>query len=165
MHPPGCEPFSYSHCRVCTSKLTSSFCLFFFLLGGGKCVMHHNAHGRRVWDSSNGFPVGLFTLWTTCRLTYPLKPSPRRCSPATSRYEKSKVGPVLGSKSAKRLSAHRHRIERCRSILLPPSMKRVAFQLFVTKSFRSLSSSLFASVTTTSSSFIVCRFLDFHIAH
>jgi hypothetical protein len=93
----------------------------------------------------------------------PTKTLPRRCSLATSRYERSTVGPVLGSKSINRFSAQRTLRARCRFILLPPSMKRDAFQLFVIKSLRSLSSSAFASPVATSWLFIEFLVLDFHI--
>ncbi len=36
--------------------------------------MHHNAWWRRVWDSKQGWPVGLYALWTVCPVSYPLKP-------------------------------------------------------------------------------------------
>jgi hypothetical protein len=111
---------------------------------GGKCVMH----------LSDILPPDL-----------PTKTLPRRCSPATSRYEKSTVGPVLGSKSTKRFSDQMVLRARCLFILLPPSMKRDAFQLFVIKSFMSLSSSAFVSSVAMSWLFIAFLFLDFHMAH
>ena len=44
-------------------NLSSAFpALFFFVWGkGGKCVMHHNAVRRRVWDSSAGRRWVLFS--------------------------------------------------------------------------------------------------------
>jgi hypothetical protein len=54
---------------------------------------------------------------------------------------------------------------RCCFNLLPPSMKHEAFQLFVIKSFISLSSSAFVSSAAMSLLFIAALFLDFHMAH
>ena len=44
----------------------SDFTIFILCGRGGKCVMHHNAERRRVWDSNQGLPVGLCALWTVC---------------------------------------------------------------------------------------------------
>jgi hypothetical protein len=51
---------------------------FYFFLGwgkGGKCVMHLSALWAPCVGLQNGLPVGHFSRWTFCRLTYPLKPS------------------------------------------------------------------------------------------
>jgi hypothetical protein len=37
--------------------------------------MHRSTHGALCVGLQYGLPVGLFAVWTICRLTYPLKPS------------------------------------------------------------------------------------------
>ena len=50
---------------------------FFFVWGkGGKCVMHHNAVRRRVWDSGAGRHWLMFPFGRWPRPSYPLKPNP-----------------------------------------------------------------------------------------
>jgi hypothetical protein len=95
----------------------------------------------------------------------PTKTLPCWCSLATSHYEILMVGPVLGSKSTKHFSDQMVLRVHCCFNLLPPSIKHKAFQLFVIKSFMSLSSSAFVSSAAMSWLFIVFLFLDFHMAH
>jgi len=75
------------------------------------------------------------------------------------------VGPVLWLKLANFLSAHIFRISRCLAILLSSSMSRVAFQLFLIRSFVSSFSVSLVSFGVTSWLRIAFLFLDFHIAH
>ena len=113
-----------------------------------------NALRRRVWDSGHGLPVGLFARWTNlpCQPTHLKSPPP--VSPATSRYVKSTVGPVFESNLAKLLSAQRDRSSRHLIDLLQPSMKRIAFQRFLTMSEMKSFKVSFVTITVTSWSFI-----------
>ena len=94
--------------------------------------MHHNAKPPCV-----GLPTGLASgpkaVWTGSPVLYLLN-TPYAGDPATSRYVKSTVGPSIGSNLVNPPSAHSvwsaHRLV----ALLPSSMKRVAFQLFFTRS-------------------------------
>ena len=62
------------------------------------------------------------------------KTPPTVVNPAASREEKSTIGPVLRSNMANHLSVLRVRSSRWRISLLPPSMKRAALQIFLTRS-------------------------------
>lgn len=109
--------------------------------------------------------MGLYICWTICRLTLPTKNPLWWCCPATSCQRKSTVGPILGSNTAKHPSAQRA-LRVCHwVVLMVPSRKRVAFQLFLTCSKMSALSSVLVLHMATSSLFIEFLFLDFLIAH
>jgi hypothetical protein len=127
--------------------------------------MHLSALWAPCVGLQNGLPVGHFSHWTFCCLTYPLKPSHAGAAWPHPIYEKLMVGPVLGSKSTKCFSDQMVLRVCCHFIILPPSMKRDVFQLFIIKSFMSLSSTAFVSSVAVSWLFIVFLFLDFHMAH
>ena len=117
--------------------------------------MHRNAYGA---------VCGTPARPSSGTLCHPLNPS-SPVSPATSPQVKSTVGPVLRSRSASRLSAHRDQSSLCRIDLLPPSMYLVAFQLLLTRSEMRFFSVSLASIVVTSWSFIRLLFLPYHIAY
>jgi len=85
--------------------------------------------------------------------------------PATSRYGRSTIGPVLGLKLVSLPSAHSVLIAlRCVSFLLP-SRKRVAFQVFLTCSRMDSFRYSAVSCSETVWSIMARLFLDFHIVH
>ena len=75
------------------------------------------------------------------------------------------VGPAFALKLANFLSAQIFLISRWRIFLLPSSIKRVAFQLFLIRSCMSSFSVSLVLLGVTSWLRIVFLFLDFHIVY
>jgi len=80
-------------------------------------------------------------------------------------YVRSTKGPIFGSKLVSRPSAQRTLIARCLLSLIPPSMNRVGFQLFLINSLISSLCVPIVSLGVTSRLFIEFPFLVFHIDH
>ena len=85
------------------APLASGGWVFFWFGKGRECFTHHNAKPPFV-----GLPTGLASgpeaVWTGSPVLYLLN-TPYAGDPATSRYVKSTVGPLMGSNSVNRSSA------------------------------------------------------------
>ena len=125
------------------------FFFFFFFVGKGGNASCTIAPEHGCGGLHQGSPSWPEAFGRECPVSYPLKP-PFAGFPAASLYVKLIWGPANGSNLVSLSSAHSFRSFFCFLTLLPSSMKRVAFQLFVTKSVSSPFSICVVSLGATS---------------